>query len=338
MILPAVLIVAFLFIIFVSPGVTLGLDFAGGTRMIVSTDALHEQPVKDLLAQLWLPDVKVTIVEGPFGESARIEYAEPKNLAEARATLDQAIAAKDDNPTLAQSLLKDAASKLNAPVPAGTMNEQISQVSLAVSNAGAALSTQVQESIVNTFALPPNTPFTIEQVTPTFGASFLANTIYVAMVSILLLTVVIFIFFRELIPALAVVEAALFDILAAVALLTLFGFSITLSVVAALLMLVGYSVDTDILLTTRVLKRKDKSVLERTNETLLTGLTVTSTLMGAAAVMLIVSWSAQMTTIFEISATILLGLMGDLVATWFTNAPILLWYWERKHGSLEAAA
>ncbi|MEK6821061.1 MAG: hypothetical protein AABY11_01520, partial [archaeon] len=270
--------------------------------------------------------------------SARIEYAEPKNLAEARATLDQAIAAKDDNPTLAQSLLKDAASKLNAPVPAGTMNEQISQVSLAVSNAGAALSTQVQESIVNTFALPPNTPFTIEQVTPTFGASFLANTIYVAMVSILLLTVVIFIFFRELIPALAVVEAALFDILAAVALLTLFGFSITLSVVAALLMLVGYSVDTDILLTTRVLKRKDKSVLERTNETLLTGLTVTSTLMGAAAVMLIVSWSAQMTTIFEISATILLGLMGDLVATWFTNAPILLWYWERKHGSLEAAA
>ncbi|MEK6821374.1 MAG: hypothetical protein AABY11_03175, partial [archaeon] len=32
MILPAVLIVAFLFIIFVSPGVTLGLDFAGGTR------------------------------------------------------------------------------------------------------------------------------------------------------------------------------------------------------------------------------------------------------------------------------------------------------------------
>ncbi|MFH0970495.1 MAG: hypothetical protein V1776_03480 [Candidatus Diapherotrites archaeon] len=340
MILPAVLTVIFLIIILVAPGVTLGLDFAGGTRIVVNTDKLQEQPVKDLLSsEFGLPDSKVTIVSSPFGTSARIEYAEPKNLSDSRVLLEQAIAKKTSNPSQSVAMLNDIMSKLNQQLLIGNDPELLIPIaSKAVNDASAAISAGVQESLIGQFGLPSDTPFTVEQVTPTFGASFLANTIFVAIVSIILLTIVIFIFFRELIPSLAVVEAALFDMLTALALLTLFGFSITLSTVAALLMLVGYSVDTDILLTTRVLKRRDKTVLARANDTLMTGLTVTSTLMGAAMVMLIVSWSAQMTTIFEISATILFGLMGDLVATWFTNAPILLWYWEKKNGSVEAAA
>jgi preprotein translocase subunit SecF len=43
---------------------------------------------------------------------------------------------------------------------------------------------------------------------------------------------------------------------------------------------------------------------------------------------------AQINIIFEISAIVLFGMVGDLIATWFTNAPILLWYWEKKHGNL----
>jgi preprotein translocase subunit SecF len=121
-----------------------------------------------------------------------------------------------------------------------------------------------------------------------------------------------------------------------VAVATLLGFSLTLSSVAALLMIIGYSVDTDILLTTRLLKRRDKTVYERANDTLKTGLTVTTTLIGAALVMLIVSWMAQITTIFEIAAIVLFGMAGDLISTWFTNAPILLWYWEKKHGTVDA--
>lgn len=338
-ILPAILTIVFLLIIFVFPGMTLGLDFQGGTRVIVNTDQLQEQPVKDLLTQkLGLPEVKVAIVSSPFGTSARIEYAEPKHLADARDLLDQAVELKSTNPDQAKSMLLQVFQKLSLPAPTNTgTDELVSASSEAVNAESSKIANSVRQELITTFSLDPNTPFTTEQVTPTFGASFLTNTILVAAAGIALLTVVIFIFFREFIPSIAVVEAVLFDMLAALALLTLFNFSITLSTVAALLMMVGYSVDTDILLTTRLLKRKDKSVIERANDTLITGMTVTATLFGATLVMLTVSWFAQITIIYEISATILFGLIGDVIATWFTNAPILLWYWEKKHGSLSAS-
>lgn len=341
LLLPAVLTVIFLFIVFVFPGVTLGLDFVGGTRIIASSDALQAQPVHDLLAnQLGLPEVKVTQVDGPLGKNTRIEYAEPKDVSDARALLEQGIVAKSKNDEAgAKSLFLSTLAKLNVNPPADqSIDSLLQQASLAVNEKSSSIANTVQQSLIEEFGLPTNTPFTVEQVTPSFGASFLSNTIYVALVSIFLLIIVIFIFFREVVPSLAVVEAALFDMLTAVALLTLFGFSITLSTVAALLMMVGYSIDTDILLTTRMLKRKDKTILERSNDTLLTGLTVTATLMGATLVMLVVSWYSQINVIYEIAATILFGLIGDVIATWFTNAPILLWHWEKKHGKLEASA
>ena len=339
LLLPAVLTVLFLFIVFVYPGVTLGLDFVGGTRIIASSDMLQEQPVKDLLTQqLDLPEVKVTQVESPLGKNTRIEYAEPKEVSEARFLLEKGIASLSAGDEAgAQSSFQGALSRLDVPFASGLSAEELlTLASIAVNEKSSGIANTVQQSLIQEFGLPGDTPFTVEQVTPSFGASFLANTIYVALVSMALLIMVIFIFFREIIPSLAVVEAALFDMLTAVALLTLFGFSITLSTVAALLMMVGYSIDTDILLTTRMLKRRDKTVLARANDTLLTGLTVTATLIGATLVMLVVSWMGQIGVIYEIAATILFGLLGDIIATWFTNAPILLWYWERKHGKLEA--
>jgi preprotein translocase subunit SecF len=341
LILPAVLAVVFLFIVFVFPGVTLGLDFVGGTRIIASSDGLQAQPVHDLLAnQLNLPEVKVTQVDGPLGKNTRIEYAEPKDVSDARALLEQGIEAKSKKDEAgAKSLFVSALAKLNVnPTSDQSVEGLLQQASLAVNEKSAGIANTVQQSLIQEFGIPADAPFTVEQVTPSFGARFLENTLFVALVSIFLLTIVIFIFFREVVPSLAVVEAALFDMLTAVALLTLFGFSITLSTVAALLMMVGYSIDTDILLTTRMLKRKDKTILERSNDTLLTGLTVTATLVGATLVMLIVSWYSQINIIYEIAATILFGLFGDIVATWFTNAPILLWHWEKKHGKLEASA
>ncbi len=341
MAIPIVLGIAFLFIVLIYPGITLGLDFVGGTRIIISSGALQEQPVKDLLtSQLGIQEVKVSMVTGPLGASTRIEYAEPKDISDARALLEQGIEAKNKKDEVgAKSLFLSTLDKLGiAPQGEQTIDNLLTQASQAVNEKSAGIANSVQQKLIEAFDLPTDIPVTVEQVTPSFGATFLSNTMVVAVVSILLLTMVIFIFFRELVPALAVVEAALFDMLTAVALLTIFGFSITLSTVAALLMMVGYSVDTDILLTTRLLKRRDKTVLGRANDTLLTGLTVTATLIGATSVMLIISYMSQITVIFEISATILFGLVGDMIATWLTNAPILLWYWEKKHGKLEASA
>lgn len=338
MLLPAALTVIFLFILFVYPQVTLGLDFVGGTRVIVNTDALDDQAVSALLTNtLNLPEVKVVSVSSPFGSSTRIEYAEPKNISDARILLDEAIVNKDSSPELAKQKLVSALQIMGKTSDEEDVTNLITLAAQAINEESQRISTQVRETLISSFNLPADTPFTTEEVAPTVGKDFLLNALQVAIASIILLTIVVFIFFRELIPSLAIVEAALFDMLTAVALSTLFGFSFTLSTVASLLMLVGFSVDTDVLLTTRVLKRKDKDVLARCNDTLQTGLTVSATVMGAMLAMLIVSYFAQISIIFEISAVVLFGMVGDLVATWFTNAPILLWYWEKKHGNLHEA-
>ncbi len=334
MILPAALTLVFLFVLFVYPQVTLGLDFIGGTRIIVNTDKLNEKEVSNLLTnELHLPEVKVTSVTSPLGSSTRIEYAEPKDLGEARILLDKAITNKN-TPDVAVQNLTDALTTLGKTPISNDYDELVTQTAQVINEESQRISTSVRDALTSHFNLPTSTPFTTEEVAPTVGKDFLLNALQVAIASIVLLTIVIFIFFRELVPSLAIVEAALFDMLTAVAIATLLGFSFTLSTVASLLMLVGFSVDTDILLTTRLLKRKDKSVMQRCNDTLLTGLTVTSTVMGATLAMLIVSYFAQITVIFEISAVVLFGMIGDIVATWFTNAPILLWYWEKKNGSI----
>ena len=62
--------------------------------------------------------------------------------------------------------------------------------------------------------------------------------------------------FRTFIPSIAVIFAAFADIVMSLALVDYLGIKISAAGIAAFLMLVGYSVDTDILLTSRALKRK----------------------------------------------------------------------------------
>jgi len=168
------------------------------------------------------------------------------------------------------------------------------------------------------------------KVSPALGSIFWSNALWVLSISLIAVIIVIFAFFREIVPSLAVVLAAAFDILAALALMSIFEVKLSLASISALLMLVGYSVDTDIMLTTRLFRRRSAELVHAASESMKTGLTMTFTSMGAVAVMLFLSWIWQMDLIFAISAVLLFGLLGDLVSTWFMNAPILIVYLERK--------
>jgi preprotein translocase subunit SecF len=97
----------------------------------------------------------------------------------------------------------------------------------------------------------------------------------------------------------------------------------------AFLMLIGYSVDTDILLTTRILKRHEGELNERFFGAFKTGITMTLTSLLAVILALIVvsSFSVVLTQIFTI---LTIGLGFDILNTWITNASILKWYAGRK--------
>jgi len=155
-------------------------------------------------------------------------------------------------------------------------------------------------------------------------------------ISFLLMAIVVFIIFREPFISLIVIFCALTDILIAAAFMNLTGVKLSLGTVAALLMLIGYSVDTDILLSMRVLKRKG-TVEEKALGAMGTGLMMTSTTLAAVLSLfllsnllyLVVPSFTRMDIIADISTVLLFGLLADMFNTWITNVQALRWYFNR---------
>lgn len=169
----------------------------------------------------------------------------------------------------------------------------------------------------------------IDQIGESFGKSLQEQAVIALILSFLGMSLVVFLAFRTFIPSLAVIIAAFSDIVIAAALMNLTGIPLTLGTVAALLMLIGYSVDSDILLTNRVLKRQG-NLRDKMAGAFTTGIIMTSTAIAAVAAMWIVSAVGQVQMINEISAVILFGLFADIFNTWVFNAGLLRWYVEGK--------
>lgn len=140
---------------------------------------------------------------------------------------------------------------------------------------------------------------------------------------------VVFIVFRTPVPSCAVILSAFADILMTVVVVDLAGMKLSSAGIIAFLMLIGYSVDTDILLTTRVLKKKEGNVNARIYDAFKTGITMTLTAIAAVGVSLIIIYNFS-DALRQIFTVILIGLGFDIMNTWFTNASILKWYATRK--------
>lgn len=145
------------------------------------------------------------------------------------------------------------------------------------------------------------------------------------------MAIVIFIIFRSFIPCVAVITSAFSDIMIAVALMNLFHIELSFGTFAALLMLIGYSVDTDILLTTKVLGER-KYIDKKISSVRTTGLTMTIAAIAAFLVLHIFSTYdfvlglAPITVLSAISTVMIFGLLADIMNTWFLNAGLLKWY------------
>ena len=171
----------------------------------------------------------------------------------------------------------------------------------------------------------------ISQIGETFGKSLQYQAIIALLFSFIGMTIVIFVAFRTFVPAGAVVLSAFADMVMTAAVMNIVGIQLTLGTVAALLMLIGYSVDSDILLTNRVLKRQGK-LHDKLAGAFHTGIIMTSTTIAAVTAMFIVSWLGSIQMLWEISAVLLIGLIADIFNTWLTNAGILKWYVQKGGG------
>ena len=173
----------------------------------------------------------------------------------------------------------------------------------------------------------------IKQIGPVYGQELQVQALQAIFISFIGMSIVVFLIFRNVIPSLAVVLSAFSDIIIAAAFMRVAGIALSLGTVAALLMLVGYSVDSDILLTNRLLKRRG-TVEEKVSRAMQTGITMTTTTLAALVVMYVVSTFpyliipsfTQITLLSQISIVLIVGLVADIMNTWLLNTGILRWY------------
>ncbi len=169
-------------------------------------------------------------------------------------------------------------------------------------------------------------------VGPSLSKQSLTQVYYALAFAFLFMSITVFIIFRNLIPSLAVIFAAFSDIIIAVGGMSLLGIPLSLASVGALLMLIGYSVDTDILLTTRVLKRREGTINERAKDAMKTGFTMAAAAIGSmVALYLVVRFFMPYAQVLDqIASVLIIGLVADVLATWLFNLGVLRWYMEGK--------
>ena len=174
----------------------------------------------------------------------------------------------------------------------------------------------------------------IMQIGQVYSTELQKQAIKAVLFAFIGMAIVVFFIFRSPIPSGAVVLSAFSDIVIAAAFMNIAGIELTVGTIAALLMLIGYSVDSDILLTTRLLKRRG-TIEDNIHHAMKTGMTMTITTLAALVMMYLVSTFSYLVTSFsqisiisDISIVLIFGLIADLVNTWLLNTGILKWYIE----------
>ncbi|MDG5817720.1 protein translocase subunit SecF [Natronococcus sp. A-GB7] len=172
----------------------------------------------------------------------------------------------------------------------------------------------------------------IQQVSST-SASFGEQTQQTALLGIAVaflgMSVLAFVLFRTFVPSIAIVVSAFSDIVIPLAFMSIVGIPLSLGTVAALLMLIGYSVDSDILLNNHVLRRGG-DFYESTHRAMRTGVTMTVTSMMAMLVMGVSAWLFGVELLSSIGIILFVGLAADLMNTYMLNLSLLRWY--KFHG------
>jgi preprotein translocase subunit SecF len=173
-----------------------------------------------------------------------------------------------------------------------------------------------------------NAGFTVEsqdRVSASFGSGVQTQAIGGLLVAFLGMSVLVFAMFRTFVPSIAVVLSAFSDLVIPVAVMNLLGIEMTLGTVAALLMIIGYSVDSDILLNNSVLRRTG-GFYESVSRAMRTGVTMTITSIAAMAVMAVVATVFGVDLLRDIGIILAVGLCADLMNTYLLNVSLLRWY------------
>ena len=170
----------------------------------------------------------------------------------------------------------------------------------------------------------------LSQISASLGNDAQLTALYGILIAFGLMAVLVTALFRSIIPAVVILLSAVGDMLVPLAAMNLVGIELSLGTVGALLMLIGYSVDSDILLNKYVLRSSNQGkFVERVHEAMRTGITMTVTSLSAMVVMFVLATAFGVGLLADMGFVLAVGLLTDLVNTYMMNVSILRWYVNR---------
>jgi preprotein translocase subunit SecF len=161
----------------------------------------------------------------------------------------------------------------------------------------------------------------------TIAESFFQDAVVVIAIAFILMSLVVFYYFRNPIPAGSIILSTVSDIICMLGLMSLLNVKLSIATVGAFLMIIGYSTDSDILLATYILKRKEGSLMDRIKHGIKIELTVDT---ASYVVYLIMFVLSNIEIIKHIAFVMLFATMFDVINTWIQNAGLQRMYLERR--------
>ncbi|MEM4236000.1 MAG: hypothetical protein QXV44_03050, partial [Candidatus Anstonellaceae archaeon] len=349
---PILLILFSLFSIFIFSPLKLGIDFSGGIEVqIISKNKPNLEILLSKLKEENYTLFSYSSEPNPTGYFSYLEISRSPTIIKAEKLKSDFFSNYPAALDLELGLLSNATNKEKLE----EYNSKRKELDLIVNeifflagrekNASSytslnALSKEVQSSFATIYSaenqklrnilssLEENSSISIKERSATLSSDFIERAIGVGIISFILVSVAVFLIFRTFIPSLAVLAGAAADIIMALGFMSIFSIPLNLPSFATLLMLVGFSLDTDILLTMNLLKRKEGDIKERAYSAMKTGFTMSLSTIVAFLTLLMVAYITKIQLYFVISTVAIAGLIGDLIATWMFNAIILMYYIE----------
>jgi preprotein translocase subunit SecF len=337
-IVPLLLIAIALFFI---PQIPKGIDLRGGQLITVySDDSISPAQLQAALAEFNPSSVRT--FDSPSGKGFEIELPVDENFAKAESLVAEM---NDLNNRLVQSEIAKAgdveelreqvlgkAREIVAIVSPGTDVGTDPRAAVEIAqelflNEKSAQRDEVAAKIESVVHVKQSS---FKEVGSSLSKFFFNKTQEVVIFSFVLSAIIIFLVFRSFVPSVAVMFGATADIIITAGVMGLIGIPLSLASVAALLMLIGFSLDTDVMLTARVIKRKEGTAAERAFEAMKTGLTMNLSVLISFGVLLSLSLFLQIPFYYQVGSVAVIGACVDAIATWMGNAPLVLQHAQKK--------
>lgn len=168
--------------------------------------------------------------------------------------------------------------------------------------------------------------YSLETMGSTLGQSFFIQMFWSLILAFIFMGLVFQFYFKNWYATGAALFSAFMDIFITLGLMNLFGLRLTAGGIAAYLMLIGYSIDTSILISTKLLIEKNE-LREGIFNAMKTGLTMSAAGIAATGISFLLT---NNNTLRQIMLILIVGLFIDIITTWIGNLAFLRMYLEKN--------